>query len=77
MNTIDLKNILIHQIAGIDDKTFLTAIKNIIDLKSESSLYQTNAEQDLKIEQGLKELNFGHFITNDKVEKEIDQWLEE
>ena len=44
MNTIDLKNILIHQIAGIEDKSFLSAIKNIIDLKSESSLYKTNEE---------------------------------
>ena len=77
MNTIALKNIFIHQIAGIDDKSFLAAIKNIIDLKTDSTLYLTNAEQEYKIEQGLKELNIGNYITNEKLEKEIDQWLEE
>ncbi|NPD47032.1 MULTISPECIES: hypothetical protein [unclassified Lentimicrobium] len=77
MNTIDLKNILIHQIAGIDDKSFLAAIKNIIDLKTDSTLYLTNVEQEYKIEQGLKELNIGNYITNEQLEKDVDQWLEE
>jgi len=40
MTTGELKNILIHRIAGINDKSFLTAIKAIIETKSKSIVYK-------------------------------------
>ena len=36
MTTVELKNILIHRISGINDISFLNAIKTIVDSKSES-----------------------------------------
>ena len=77
MTTVELKNILIHQIAGINDKSFLNAIKTIIETKSESTIYKTTSEQQKRIKEGREQIDNGEFFTNDQVEKEIDKWLSE
>ena len=77
MTTVELKNILIHQIAGINDKTFLNAIKIMIEKNSESAIYKTTFEQQNRIKEGREQIANGEFVTNDQVEKEIDKWLSE
>jgi predicted transcriptional regulator len=77
MTTVELKNILMHGIAGINDKTFLTAIKTIIDTKSKTTIYKTTSEQRLKIKEGREQIDKGEFYTNEQVESEIDKWLQE
>jgi len=75
MTTIDLKNILIHRIAGINDKSFLAAINTIVESKSKSTIYQTTPEQRKEIEEGLSQIAKGEYFNNDQVELEIDKWL--
>ncbi len=77
MKTVELKNILIRKIAGINDKSFLEAIKTIIEAKSESTIYQTSPEQCQRIQEGLDQLTQGEYFTNEQVEMEIDKWLNE
>ena len=77
MTTVELKNFLIHRIAAIDDKTFLTAIKTIIETKSETTIYQTSAEQRVKIMEGRNQIAKGESFSNEQVETEIDKWLSE
>lgn len=77
MTTIELKNILIHKISGIDDLTFLTAINNIIEAKSQSIIYMTSPEQKQNIAEGLEQFSNGEFITNGQVESDVDKWFEE
>jgi hypothetical protein len=77
MTTVELKNILIHQITGINDKSFLAAIKKIIDTKSGSTIYKTTPEQRKSIEEGRAQIAKGDFYTNDQIEMEIDAWLKE
>ena len=77
MNTLQLKDILIHQIAGINDKSFLSAIKTIIEAKSESIVYKTSVEQKKQIHEGREQLKQGKSKPNEQVEMEIDQWLKE
>jgi len=77
MTTIELKNILIHKIAAINDVSFLNAIKTIVDTKSETTIYSTSAEQRSKIEEGLKQIENGEYYTNEQVESEINKWLKE
>ena len=77
MSTIELQEILIHQISGIKDKSFLSALKTIIDLKSDSVLYQTTAEQRNEINEGLKDQQEGNGIWNDELMNEINLWLKE
>jgi predicted transcriptional regulator len=77
MTTLELKDILIHKIAAINDKSFLSAMKTIIDTKSETLIYKTTPEQRLSIKEGQKQISRGEYFTNDHVEMEIDKWLKE
>jgi hypothetical protein len=77
MTTIDLKNILIHKISGINDKDFLNAIKTIIEAKEESIIYKTNSEQRKRILEGKKQIAKGEYFSNDQVETYINKWLKE
>jgi predicted transcriptional regulator len=77
MTTVELKNILMHQIAGINDKSFLTAIKKIIEAKSGSTIYKTTPEQRKRIKEGKEKIARGEYFTNDQVEMEVDSWLKE
>lgn len=72
-----LKEIIVHRIAGINDKTFLSAINTIIEAKSESTIYITTPEQKLRIQEAREQIAKGDFITNEKVEKEMEEWLKE
>jgi predicted transcriptional regulator len=77
MSTAELKNLLIHRIAAINDKTLLDAIKALIDTKSDQTIYQTTPEQRKSIEEGQEQITRGEYFTNDQVEKEVDRWLKE
>ncbi|OFX42464.1 MAG: hypothetical protein A2046_08940 [Bacteroidetes bacterium GWA2_30_7] len=77
MTTIQLKNFLIYKIAGINDKSFLSAIKTIIESKSESIVYQTTPAQRKAINEGRKQISRNEYFTNEQVELEIEKWLKE
>ena len=51
MTTIELKDILIHKIAAINDKSFLAAMNIIIDTKSEKLIYKSTPEQRQRIKE--------------------------
>ena len=77
MTTIELKDILVHKIAAINDKSFLAAMNTIIDTKSEKLIYKTTPEQRQAIKEGQDQIARGESFTNDQVEAEIDKWLRE
>ncbi len=77
MTTHELKDILIQKISAINDKSFLSAIKVIIDAKSEKLIYRTNPEQKEIINEGREQIRKGEYLTNDQVESEVDKWLNE
>ena len=77
MTTIELKDILIHKIAAINDKSFLAAMNTIIDTKSEKLIYRTTPEQRQRIKEGQEQLARGESLSNDQVEADIDKWLSE
>lgn len=77
MTTTELKKILLHQIAGINDKSFLTAIKTIIESRSKLTIYKTNPEQRKRISEGRAQIAKGEYFSNEEIETEIDKWLRE
>ena len=77
MTTIELKDVLFHKIAAIDDRSFLSAIKTIIDTKSETIIYKLTPEQRKRIKGSQDQIARGEFLTNEQVEKGIDKWLKE
>jgi predicted transcriptional regulator len=77
MTTIELKDILIHKIAAINDKSFLAAMNTIIDTKSEKLIFKTTPEQKQRIKEGQEQIARGEGISNEQVEADIDKWLSE
>ena len=77
MTTIELKDILHHKIAAINDKSFLAAMNTIIDTKSENLIFKTTPEQKLRVKAAQEQLARGEGISNDQVVADIDKWLSE
>lgn len=86
MGTIELKNLLISKIVGIDDEAFLSAINTILDSKSKSTEnYNPNLQeiiilteqQKKEIQNSQKEYSEGNFIENDVLNEEMERWLRE
>jgi hypothetical protein len=75
MNTVELKNLLIHRISEISDVSFLEALKTILDSKSESRLLFLTDEQKDEILKSKKEIEQGLSVENSDLEKEINEWL--
>ena len=75
MTTIELKNILIHKIAEIEDVSFLKAIKTILDSKADREILSLTNEQRNEIMESKKEIEKGLFIEHDELDKEIKEWL--
>ncbi|MBS7230882.1 hypothetical protein KHA90_07580 [Flavobacterium psychroterrae] len=73
MNTLELKNILISEISKIDDESFLSALKTILDSRSNSSKnYLTQYNEELKVAE--EEIENGNFYSHKEVIDKIEQW---
>jgi hypothetical protein len=77
MSTSQLKNALIQRISEIEDKSFLEAIKTILDSKTDSRVMNLTSEITSEIIESKKEIEQGLFINNNQIEKEMDKWLNE
>jgi uncharacterized protein YktA (UPF0223 family) len=74
MTAIELKKLLVHRIAEINDISFLKAIKIILDSKTETEVLVLSAEQKAEILKSKNEIEKGLFIDQDKLDKEISKW---
>jgi hypothetical protein len=75
MSTIELRHHIIEKLSLIDDDSFLNAIKTIIESKVNEGVYKLSDFQKKRIESGRDQLKKGQSISNDTLQKEIDQWL--
>jgi hypothetical protein len=63
------------QLSLIDDDSFLKAIKTIIESKVNEGVYKLSDFQKKRIDSGREQIKKGQTISNDVLQKEIDQWL--
>ncbi len=77
MNTLELRHIIIEQLSQIEDESFLTVIKTIIESKISGGIYNLSDYQKERIDMAREEVKDGQPITHDDLQKEIDQWLNE
>lgn len=75
MSTIELKHIIVEHLSHIDDVSFLKAIKTIIESKATEGTYKLSDYQKKRIELARQQLKSGQTISNDDLQKEVDQWL--
>lgn len=71
MNTLQLKNILISEIEKIDDDTFLSALKTILDSRKSLTTYQIYNEE-LKVAE--EEIQNGNYYSHNELKDEMDKW---
>jgi len=73
MNTHELKNILISEIAKIDDESFLSALKTILDSRKPTPKnYAEQYNEELKVAE--QEIQNGNFYSHNEVKDKIEQW---
>ncbi|MEP6930813.1 MAG: hypothetical protein ABI850_12395 [Flavobacterium sp.] len=72
MNTIELKNILISEIEKIDDESFLSALKTILESRNTNSKSYEHYNEELKA--AKNDIRNGEFYSHNDVKYEIEQW---
>jgi hypothetical protein len=77
MSTAELKSALIQRISEIQDKSFLEAIRTILDSRAESKTLYLTPEMTSEIMASKKEIEKGLYIENNLLEKEVEEWLQE
>lgn len=75
MSTIELRHIITEQLSHIDDVSFLNAIKTIIESKVSEVTYKLSDFQKKRIDLARQQLKSGQTISNEDLQKEVDQWL--
>ena len=75
MTSIELKKLLIHRIAEINDESFLNAIKTILDSKTQSHILNLTSEQRSEIIESRKEIAKELFVEQAELDKEFNKWL--
>lgn len=75
MTAIELKKLLIHRIAEINDVSFLNALKTILDSKVQTHTLTLTSEQRYEIIESKKEIEQGLFIEQIELDKEFNKWV--
>ena len=78
MSTLELKNMLIEEIAETNDEDLLKALLVIMGLKkNQSDVYVVTEEQKKQIDLARQDIKKGRTKDMDVLFKEIDAWLNE
>ncbi|MCK9206650.1 MAG: hypothetical protein M0P66_06015 [Salinivirgaceae bacterium] len=75
MNSIELKQELIHRISVIEDIDFLKAIKTILDYKKKETYIELTTELENELLFASKEGKSGKFTTQSEMDKNVEKWL--
>jgi hypothetical protein len=77
MSTVELRHIISEHLLQIEDESFLSALKTIIESKISDSRYKLSEYEKERVHLARKHLKNGQTISHEKVQKEIEQWLSE
>ncbi len=78
MKTIEIKKKLIRKIFSIEDRTLLTQMSTMVGIDNkEEEIYHLSDEQLKAVEEAEQQYLRGEYVTNEELEKEIEEWLNE
>jgi len=77
MNTIQLRQELIHRISRIEDNDFLKAIKTILDYNKKEVFIELTDDQEKEILYASNEGKKGKVIQQSEMDKKVKKWLNE
>ena len=76
MKTIEIKKKLIRKIFSIEDKTLLKEMSIMVGIDNEEEeIYHLSDEQLKAVEEAQEQYLRGEYVTNEELEKEIEEWL--
>ncbi|NLN33652.1 MAG: hypothetical protein GX159_08670 [Flavobacteriaceae bacterium] len=75
MGTIELKKNIISKITETEDLNLLEDVVKVLGMQTESQVFKLNEKQKAAIEAGRQDIKNGKFLTNEEVEKDLDEWL--
>jgi predicted transcriptional regulator len=78
MSTIELKKRLIDKIQELDNTRLLQAASRLLGLETDDiEVYRLSLAQKNAINEAREQIKRGEFFTEEEVDKEIDEWLNE
>ena len=76
MSTIELRKLLIEKIQLTNDDKLLEEVSRLLNVEiDDNDIYILNEKQKEAIEEGRKQIISGEYLTDEKSNKEIDEWL--
>jgi hypothetical protein len=75
MQIVELQNRIIRLVLDTTDEKLLNALGEILNQKNKSADYELSDVEIRRIEEGVVDYANGNTISNEAVEKDIDQWL--
>jgi hypothetical protein len=74
---VKLKDKLIEEIKNSKDKELLEEIYQVLSDKGRNEIVQLSDTQIESIKKAQKEVGEGKYFTQEQIDNELDQWLEE
>jgi len=76
MSTVELKEKLISKILHTDSPELLSEVLRLLEIENEEmEVIKLSDQQKQAILKGQEDINNGRFLTNEKADEEIDEWL--
>ncbi|MCF1750213.1 hypothetical protein [Mariniradius sediminis] len=76
MSTLELKIRLIEKIDKIEDENLLKEVIRLLELSAGTEdMYNLDLDQKAVIAEARNQIKNGQFLTEDKANQEIDEWL--
>lgn len=73
MDIQSLKAELINSINNIQDIEYLKGLNQLV--KDKDEVYILSEEQEAAINEGLKDIEEGRYVTDEELNKEVNKWL--
>ncbi|MBN8572247.1 MAG: hypothetical protein J0M18_21700 [Ignavibacteria bacterium] len=75
MNITELKTEVINRINALNEEDFLVQLKDIIDWHNDTEPYKLSDEERIAVEDGIKDIEEGRYISDEDLRKNISGWL--
>jgi len=76
MSTVELKKRLIDKIQTTKDERILEEAYRLLEIETEDiEIYKLNDDQKKAIIEARQQIKNGQFLTDEKANQEIDEWL--
>ena len=76
MTTIEMKNQVIGKINQLTDNELLMDVYKLLNGNTvDSEIYRLSDKHKVAIDTAINQINNGDFLTSEKANKEIDEWL--